>query len=133
MIATDAELEALLDDVESDRAERKELLRGDAPDKIRQAVCAFANDLPGRGRPGLVFIGAKDDGSPSDLTVTDELLRQLADMRSDGNILPLPSITVEKRNLKGRDMAVVAVLPADAPPVRYKGRIWVRTGPGRDA
>ena len=39
---TDIELEALLKDLESDRAERKESWAGDAPDKARQAVCAFA-------------------------------------------------------------------------------------------
>jgi predicted HTH transcriptional regulator len=29
-------------------------------------------------------------------------------------------------------MAVVTVWPADSPPVRYKGRIWIRVGPRRD-
>lgn len=131
MAITDTELESLLNDPESDRVERKESFRGDAPDKSRQAVCAFANDLPDYREPGFVFIGARDDGSPSHLTVTDELLRQLADIRFDGNILPLPSLTVEKRRLKGADMAVIKVLPADAPPVRYQGRIWICTGPRR--
>ncbi|MGC8475953.1 MAG: ATP-binding protein [Acetobacteraceae bacterium] len=131
MTLSDPELQALLDDLESDRAERKESLRGDAPEKLRQAICAFANDLPGHRQPGVAFIGARDDGSPSGLAVTDELLRQLADIRSDGNILPLPSMTVEKRELAGAPMAVVTVLPADAPPVRYRGRIWIRTGPRR--
>lgn len=128
---TDAELEALLNDLESDRAERKESLRGDAPEKVRQAICAFANDLPDHRKPGVVFIGAKDDGAPSKTAITDELLRQLADIRTDGNTLPLPTMTVEKRILKGAEIAVVTVLPADAPPVRYKGRIWIRTGPRR--
>jgi ATP-dependent DNA helicase RecG len=78
-----------------------------------------------------LFIGAWDDGSPSGEPITDELLRTLADMKTDGNILPLPTLTVEKRVLKGADMAVVTVMPCDMPPVRYKGRIWVRTGPRR--
>ncbi len=64
--------------------------------------------------------------------MTDELLRQLADIRGDGNILPLPTMTVEKRVLRGANMAVITVQPADSPPVRYKGRIWIRTGPRRD-
>ena len=38
-----------------------------------------------------MFVGAEDDGSPSGLTVTDQLLRQLADIRTDGNILTLPT------------------------------------------
>ena len=129
---TDTELEALLDDLESDRVERKESFKGDVPKKARQAVCAFANNLPGHDEPGVLFIGAKDDGTPSGLAITDELLLTLADMRSDGNILPLPVMSVEKRHLKGMDMAVVTVLPSDMPPVRYDGRIWIRTGPRRD-
>lgn len=129
---SDSDLEALLNDIESDQAERKESFRGDAPEKARQAICAFANDLPDHRKPGVVFIGAKDDGSPSGVSVTDELLRQLADIRADGNILPLPSMTVEKRIVGGAEMAVITVLPADSPPVRYRGRIWIRTGPRRD-
>lgn len=132
MTLSDAELEGLLADLESDRVERKESLKGDAPDKVRQAVCAYANDLPNYRKPGVVFIGIKDDGTPSGLRITDELLLQLADIRSDGNILPLPSLTVEKRNLRGAEVAVVTVQPADAPPVKYKGRIYIRTGPRRD-
>ena len=128
---SNAELETLLDDLESDRAERKESWKGEAPDTSRQAVCAFANDLPDHRKPGVLFVGAKDDGTSSRLVVTDELLRTLSDIKTDGNILPPPSILVEKRVLKGAEMAVVAVLPADAPPVKYKGRIWVRFGPRR--
>lgn len=80
-----------------------------------------------------MFIGARDkDGALVDLDVSDALLRSLADMRSDGNILPFPSMTVEKRNLQGRDVAVITVMPADAPPVKYKGRTYIRTGPRRD-
>ncbi|MCC7182644.1 MAG: hypothetical protein IT509_03640, partial [Rhodocyclaceae bacterium] len=41
---TDIELAALADDLESDRVERKRAWKGDAPEKGRQAVCAFAND-----------------------------------------------------------------------------------------
>ncbi len=131
MTYTDTELEALLNDLESDLAERKESWRGDAPEKGREAVCAFANDLPDHKKPGVLFVGAKNDGSPSNLPITDELLLTLADIKTDGNTLPPPTLTVEKRNLKNRDMAVITVLPADAPPVRYKGRIWIRTGPRR--
>lgn len=133
MSLTDSQLLALLTDLESDRVERKESFKGDAPDKVRQAVCAFANDLPGHQSPGVVFIGARDkDGEPTGMEVTDALLLALADIRSDGNILPIPSLTVEKRHLRGKDVAVITVLPADAPPVKYKGRIYIRTGPRRD-
>jgi ATP-dependent DNA helicase RecG len=131
MSYSDRELEQLLVDVESDLAERKESLKGDAPTAVREAVCAFANDLPDYRRPGVVFVGASDDGSPSGLAVTDELLRQLADVKSDGNILPPPTLTVTKHMLLGSDVAVVIVWPADSPPVRYKGRAYIRIGPRR--
>jgi ATP-dependent DNA helicase RecG len=126
------ELEALLVNIESDIVERKESWKGDAPTKSRQAVCAFANDLPNNNKLGVLFIGAKDkDGSPSGISITDELLRTIADMKTDGNILPLPVLTVEKRILKGSEYAVVAVHPSDMPPVKHDGRIWIRTGSRR--
>jgi ATP-dependent DNA helicase RecG len=128
---TDEELESLLNDIESDRAERKESFKGDAPKKARQAVCAFANDLSNHNEAGVLFIGAKDDGTPSGTEITDQLLCSLADMKTDGNILPLPVLLVEKRVLKGAEMAVVTVLPSDMPPVKYEGRIWIRPGPRR--
>jgi ATP-dependent DNA helicase RecG len=129
---TDTELEALLDDTESDLAERKESLRGEVPTKARQAICAFANDLPNHNRAGVLFIGAKDDGTPSQCPITDQLLLTLSSMKSDGNIMPMPAMTVEKRILKGAEMAVVTVQPSDMPPVKFDGRIWIRTGPRRD-
>lgn len=128
---TDQELLDLLNDTESDRAERKESFKGDVPKKARQAVCAFANDLPGYNQPGVLFIGVKDNGEPSGLEVTDQLLLKLADMKTDGNILPLPVILVEKRFLKGAEIAIVTVMPSDMPPQKYDGRIWIRTGPRR--
>ncbi|HYD61314.1 MAG TPA: ATP-binding protein [Noviherbaspirillum sp.] len=128
---SDDELLEMLNDTESDRVERKESFKGDVPKKARQAVCAFANDLPGYDQPGVLFIGAKDSGEPSNLEITDQLLLSLADIKTDGNILPLPVLSVEKRILKGAEMAVVTVLPSDMPPVKFEGRIWVRTGPRR--
>ncbi|HEV2456411.1 MAG TPA: ATP-binding protein, partial [Verrucomicrobiae bacterium] len=128
---TDNELEALLADVESDRAERKEAWAGDVPERGPQAVCAFANDLPNHQKTGVLFVGVDDKGAPKNLPVTDQLLQTLADLKSNGNILPPPTMTVEKRVLKGSEIAVVTVWPADAPPVRFKGRIWIRTGPRR--
>lgn len=129
---TDDACLALMDDLESDRAERKRsLAAGDAAEKIREAACAFANDLPNHRLPGVLFIGVNDDGTPAGIDITDRLLQTLADIKTDGNILPPPTLTVEKRVLKGSPVAVVTVWPADAPPVRYRGRIWIRTGPRR--
>lgn len=129
---TDAELEAMLRDLESDRVERKESFSGDAPTKVREAVCAFANDLPDHRAPGVVFLGARDrTGEPSGLEITDELLLKLADIKTDGNIVPPPSLTVAKRSLLGAEMAVITVEPSDSPPVRFKGRVHIRIGPRR--
>ena len=128
---TEQDLEQLLRELESDLAERKESFRGDVPTKGREAVCAFANDLPAHKRPGVLFIGAKDDGSPSGLPITDELLLQLADMKTDGNIVPPPTLTVARCVLRGAEMAVVTVWPSDSPPVKFKGRTHIRIGPRR--
>lgn len=128
---TDDELLQLLDSHESDRVERKRAWSGDVPEKARQAVCAFANDLPGHGKPGLLFVGVDDDGTPSNVIVTDQLLQTLSDIKTDGKIVPPPTLTVQQRNLRGSAVAVVTVWPADAPPVRYDGRIWIRIGPRR--
>ena len=128
---SDAELAAMMADAESDLVERKETFDGDAPNAVRQAICAFANDLPDRRRPGVVFIGVRDDGVPAGLEINDALLVKLAHCKTDGNILPPPTMTVAKHTLAGAAVAVVTVVPADSPPVRYRGRIWTRTGPRR--
>ncbi len=128
---TQRELESMMADLESDLVERKESLRGDNPRKIRQAVCVFANDLPDHQRPGVVFVGADDAGAPVGLEITDELLLQLADVKTDGNIVPPPTLTVDRRVLFGTPVAVVTVMPSDAPPVRHRGRTWIRVGPRR--
>ncbi len=44
---SEAELAAMMVDVESDLVERKESFGGDAPNAVRQAICAFANDFRG--------------------------------------------------------------------------------------
>lgn len=130
MAYTDSELESFLADPEADWVERKSNLSD--PEKVRAAICAFANDLPDHRRAGVVFIGVRDDGTPSGLAVTDELLPQAADMKSDGQITPPPSIVVGKRVLRGAEVLVIEVLPSDSPPVRFRGRTHIRTGPRRD-
>src|SRR5262245_60190577 len=131
MTYSDSELELLLANTESDLAERKESFGGDSPTKIREAICAFANDLPDHQRLGVIFVGAKDNGSPSGLAITDELLLNLAHTKTDGNIVPPPTLIVQKRLLQGVEIAVVMVAPSDAPPVSYQGRVWIRVGPRR--
>jgi ATP-dependent DNA helicase RecG len=123
------ELAELLQDLESDRVERK--ATDSDRNKIRQAVCAFANDLPNHQKPGVIFIGVHDNGNCANTPISDSLLLTLADMRSDGNLLPFPVLTVGKRVINGCDLAVIIVEPSDAPPVRFNGRTWIRVGPRR--
>jgi ATP-dependent DNA helicase RecG len=121
------ELRRLLAEGESDRIERTASTRD--TDKFSEAVTAFANDLPDHRLPGYLVIGVNDDGTPSGLTVTDQFLQSLGGLRSDGNIQPLPTLNVGKFILPGGEVAVVEVMPSDLPPVRYKGRTFIRVGP----
>ncbi|NUN96824.1 MAG: putative DNA binding domain-containing protein [Candidatus Omnitrophica bacterium] len=125
----DFELESLLVDLESDRVERKE--SPSDVEKLRQAICAFSNDMPCHGGPGVLFVGVSDRGECANLKITDEMLRNLSAIRDDGNILPLPSLTIQKKTLRGCQMVVIEVMPSEFPPVRYKGRVWIRVGPRR--
>ena len=121
----------LLQEGESDRVEFKSVLSGNTRNEIQEAICAFSNDLPDHREPGVIFVGVHDDGSIAGLPITDELLRQLAGMRTEGNIVPPPSMTVEKLLLDCGDVAAVTVQPSDSLPVRYRGRVHVRVGPRR--
>jgi ATP-dependent DNA helicase RecG len=125
----DQELEKLLDDLESDRVERKASIAN--KDKICEAICAFANDLPNHQSPGVLFIGVNDNGTCAQLPINDQLLLTLSELRSNGNILPFPRMDVQKRVLKGCEVAIIVVEPSDDPPVRFNGRIWIRVGPRR--
>ena len=127
----DEALDHLLLEGESFRVEFKESLAGSAPTAIREAVCAFANDLPGSGKPGVVFVGVRDDRIPAGVNVTNDMLTQLSGIKNDGAITPQPSLLVEKRIVSGTDVAIVTVLPSDSPPVRYRSAIHVRIGPRR--
>ena len=122
------ELEALAADLETARVERKASLSDKS--KIEEAICAFSNDLPGTGAPGVLIVGAEDKtGAPTGLAITDQLLLTLTSIRSDGNVLPFPSLQVYKARLQGIDVAVVEVTPALNPPVKLRGRTVVRPGP----
>ncbi len=124
---TDDQLRSLLLDLESDRIERTRSINDTA--KFSQAVCAFANDFPNHRNPGYLLVGVNDDGSLSGLNVDDELLKNLAGLRSDGNIQPLPALTVTRHPFSNGEVAVVEVYPSDLPPVRYRGQVWIRVGP----
>ncbi|KXW57192.1 divergent AAA domain protein [Ferrovum myxofaciens] len=124
---TENQLKILLINLESDRIERTESTTN--TDKFCQAICAFANDLPNHRQPGYLLVGVKDNGSLSGLVVTDELLKNLGGIRSDGNVLPQPMMNIAKFSLENGEIAVVEVFPSDLPPVRYRGRVHIRVGP----
>ena len=127
---TDAEIISLFRDIESDRVERKRDYRTSA-DRIRQAICAFANDLPDRRLPGIVFVGQNDDGTCAKIDIGDDLLKTLGGLRSDGQILPFPIMSVSRKEIDGCIVAVIEVAPSTQPPVRVDGRTWIRIGPRR--
>ena len=56
-------------------------------------------------------------------------MRNITSIRSDGNLLPLPIITVEKRSLQKYEIIVVQIMPSKNPPMRYKSCCYVRIGP----
>jgi len=101
-------------------------------DKFQEAICAFANDLPGKRQKGYLLIGVYDDGRVSGLKVDDTLMKKISGIRSDGNILPLPVMNTEKVETPEGDVLVVEVTPSLIPPVRYRGRTFIRIGPRRD-
>lgn len=122
----DQEIDALATALESERVERKSSISD--KERISEAICAFSNDLPGSGLPGTILIGVDDSGQPTGLTVTDQLLLELGAIRSDGNILPLPAMQIEKRKLRGHDIVCIEVTPSPDTPVRYRGRVYIRVG-----
>ena len=123
---TDADLGAMFTDIESDLLECKRSAADTT--KIRRNICAFANDLPNHGRPGVILVGIENDGSCANAVVDDPLLQQLAQARSDGSIQPLPSLIVQKRVVNGCTVAAIFVEPSQAPPSPLP---WARMGQSR--
>ena len=127
MSLSDEALQDLFLAPESERLERK---RNESDtDKIRQTICAFANDLNNSRQAGVVIIGQSDDLSCANIQLTDNLLTMIGGWRSDGKFQPIPSMSVERRTVEGCSVAVISVRPAENTPIKYDGRIWIRTGP----
>ena len=101
-------------------------------DKFQEAICAFANDMPGSRKKGYLLIGVRNDGEIDGLKVDDTLMKKISGIRSDGNILPLPVMNTEKVVTDKGDVLVVEVTPSFDTPVRYRGRTFIRIGPRRD-
>ena len=124
------ELDVLISSVETFRIEKT--VSTTNMDKFCEAICAFANDMPNSKLNGYLLIGITDDGKRSGLKVTDELLKKISSIRSDGNILPMPVMSVEVFSFDDGDVLVVEVTPSNLPPVRYRGRTFIRIGPRKD-
>lgn len=130
VMITEEKVKLLIADMESDWIERT---RSTADDKLGQAICAFSNDFPNHKHPGYLLLGVDDDGSLAGKTWTDDDLQKIGGMKTNGKILPQPSIVVSSVfKLPGGDVIVIEVKPSTYPPVRYDGRCWIRVGPRRD-
>lgn len=118
------ELTALFCGGESDGFERKESGRADA---IGPAICAFANSLE-RLQKGVIFIGQKNDRACAGLSSedADKLMESIPQLRD--SISPVPIFNVQRARISSCEIIVVEVSPSARPPVRYKGRAYVRIG-----
>mgnify|MGYP003551873406 FL=1 len=127
MKMTEEQVKTLMADLESDRIERTISFR---EDKLGPAVCALSNDFPNHRQPGYVLLGVNDDGSVKGISIGDEELQKIGNVKSNGNVLPQPSLLVSPVfHIDGGDIVVVEVPPSLYPPVRYDGRCWIRVGP----
>ena len=123
----DAQLDRLVTEGCSDRVVRRRSAGRMKP--IRKNICALANDLPGHAEAGVLLIGVEADGAVADREFSDRTLQRLADLGRDGTVEPLPTIGVQKRRWRGREIVVILVEPSEVPPVRSSGVVWVRVGP----
>jgi ATP-dependent DNA helicase RecG len=126
---SDAEIDVLFRKPEGDLVERKRSTSLKA--EILETVCAFANDLPDHGKPGLIFIGVEDNGRCAKLTITEKTVRDVANWRNEGKVQPIPTMIVNTRVIDDCPLIIIQVIPSDIPPVRYDGRILVGLGPTR--
>ena len=127
MKMTEEQVKILMKDLESDKIERTISFR---EDKLGPAVCALSNDFPNHRQSGYVLLGVNDDGSVKGISIGDEELQKIGNVKSNGNVLPQPSLLVSPVfHIDGGDIVVVEVPPSLYPPVRYDGRCWIRVGP----
>jgi len=120
-------LNELLADMESNIIERTISTR---EDKLGPAICALANDFPNHKLPGYILLGITDDGKIAGCKWPDEELQKIGAVKTNGNILPQPSLTVSPVfTFPEGEIVVIEVKPSLYPPVRYDGRCWIRLGP----
>lgn len=124
---TKAEVERLIEDMESDWVERTTSTRDD---KLGPIVCAYSNDFPNHKHSGYILLGVNDDGTLSGQTWDDNKLQEIGNIKSNGKILPQPSIVVSPVfKFPEGEVVVIEVKTSTYPPVRFDGRCWIRVGP----
>ncbi len=127
---TEEKVKELIADMESDWIERTISIRDD---KLGPAICAYSNDFPNHKHSGYILLGVKDDGSLANMTWSDEELQKIGNIKSNGKILPQPSIVVSPVfKFSEGEVVVLEVRPSTYPPVRFDGRCWIRVGPRKD-
>jgi hypothetical protein len=119
-----AELSRLLNAEESDTLERKASLSD--PEKIRNAMIAFANDIAGRGG-GKIIIGQEDNKTVAGLKVgNDEAQRRISDIARN-RCRPSIPVDIEICEHEGKFLAIVDVKASAARP-HCRGDWVVRQG-----
>lgn len=130
IMITQEKVEELIADMESDWIERTTSIR---EDKLGPIVCAYSNDFPNHTDSGYILLGVQDDGTLAGMTWSDEQLQTIGSIKSNGKVLPQPSLIVSPVfKFPNGEVVVVEVKPSTYPPVRFDGRCWIRVGPRKD-
>lgn len=88
---TEEKVRALIADMESDLIERTISIK---ENKLGPAVCALSNDFPNHKQAGYILLGVHDNGKLAGMTWTDDTLQAIGNVKSNGNVLPQPSMVV---------------------------------------
>lgn len=124
---TEDKVKELIADMESDWIERTISIK---EDKLGPAVCALSNDFPNHKHSGYILLGVNDDGKLAGMKWTDKELQAIGGVKSNGNVLPQPSMIVSPVfKFPEGEVVVIEVNPSHYPPVRFDGRCWIRIGP----
>jgi ATP-dependent DNA helicase RecG len=126
---TPEELRQLIQGIESDRIEKT--VSETNTDKFGEAICAFANDFPDYKQPGYLILGIADDNEIKGVSDAEKAMLTISNLRSGGNLSSPPSLAVECVDIDGKQVVVVKVFPHIAPPLKFKGRIYIRIGPSK--
>ena len=125
----EAELRELLGGPENEFVERKRGFDEAGSRGLLQTVCAFANDYPERGKPGVIFIGADNNsGRPVAGQIEEGLLNQLAGLREDPKFSAPLVLNPSRVSGEGGEVAALQVAPSNSPPIKFRQRAYIRTG-----